>query len=902
MRPRLVVRMNEGLAAGRKLTLISAPAGCGKTTLISEWVANCRLKIDRLRNPQQLPNTALQPSFAWLSLDHEDRDPTRFLAYLVTALQAIVPTLGEGMLAALHASQPPPTHVLLSTLLNEISASPKNFILILDDYHLIDAETIDEALVFLIEHLPPQMHLVITTRQDPDIPLARLRARGQLTELRAADLRFTPSEAAEFLNQVMNLDLSAEDITALETHTEGWITGLQLAALALQGRTDTASFIQSFTGSHRFVLDYLVEEVLQRQPENVHGFLLRTAILERLSAPLCNALTGRKDGKTMLETLERGNLFLVPLDDQRRWYRYHHLFSEVLLAHLLEEHPDQVAALHQRASEWYEQNDLPADAIQHALAAEDWERAAALIELSRPAMDTSYQSAAWLAWAKKLPEALISTRPVLSVGVAWALLDTGEMEACEARLQDAERWQATPSDEMVVVDAEQFRLLPASIAVARAYRALAFADLPETVKYARQALDISAGENHQWRVAALSLLGLTQYASGDLEAAEASLMDFQANIRHTEDILTFIGIAFILAEIKAALGRLHEAISVYQHILQLVPKAGNEDSLVGTSDLYRGLSELTCEQGHLETAEQHLLASKELGRRAVLTNWPQRLCITEARLRESQGDLDEALALLDEAERVYVREPLPKVRPVAALKARVWIKQGRLADAQAWARQRRLSVKDALSYLCEFEHITLARLLVAQHRSDPQAGHAQEAIRLLSRLLQAAETGRRMGSVIEILVMQALAWQAQGSPSEAQQSLARALALAEPQGYSRVFVDEGEEMRSLLAEFRENQPDRRLLAYANKLLLAAGPLVGKQSATSGQKLEMVEALSDREFEVLKLLATELSGPEIARQLTISLNTLRTHTKNIFNKLGANNRRAAVRRAQELGLL
>ena len=334
-----------------------------------------------------------------------------------------------------QSPQPPPIESILTALLNEITTIPDNFVLVLDDYHVIDAKPVDAcSRPFLLEHLPPQMHLVIATREDPQLPLARLRARGQLTELRAADLRFTPAEAAEFLNRVMGLNLSAEDIAALETRTEGWIAGLQLAALSMQGREDIASFIQAFTGSHRFVLDYLVEEVLQRQPEHVRSFLLQTAILDRLCAPLCNAVTEREDGREMLDALERGNLFVIPLDDQRQWYRYHHLFADVLQAHLMEAQPDQVSSLHQRASAWYEQNGLPPDAIRHALAAEDFERAAGLIELAWSAMDISYQSSTWLGWVKALPDGLIRARPVLSVGYAWALLDGGELEASEARL------------------------------------------------------------------------------------------------------------------------------------------------------------------------------------------------------------------------------------------------------------------------------------------------------------------------------------------------------------------------------------------------------------------------------------------------------------------------------------
>ncbi|MDQ5811408.1 MAG: helix-turn-helix transcriptional regulator, partial [Actinomycetota bacterium] len=440
-RPRLIERLSEGLH--RRLTLISAPAGFGKTTLVSEWLAGCE-----------------QPA-AWLSLDEGDNDPKRFLAYLVAALQTIAPNIGEGVLGVLRSPQPPPAESILAALLNEITTIEEDFVLVLDDYHVIDAREVDDALAYLLEHLPPLMHLVIATREDPHLPLARLRARGQLSELRAADLRFTPSEAAEFLKGVMGLSLSAEDIAALETRTEGWIAGLQLAALSMRGREDVASFIRAFAGDNRYIVDYLVEEVLQRQPERIRSFLLQTSILDRLNGPLCDAVTGQEEGNARLEALERGNFFVVPLDDKRKWYRYHHLFADVLNAQLMAEQPDQVSTLHRRASEWYEQNGSAADAIRHALAAEDFERAADLVELAVPEMRRSRQEATLLGWLKALPDELFRCRPVLSVSYAGALLAGGEVEGVEDRLRDAERWLDTtadmseraeaPSAEMVVV-------------------------------------------------------------------------------------------------------------------------------------------------------------------------------------------------------------------------------------------------------------------------------------------------------------------------------------------------------------------------------------------------------------------------------------------------------------------
>src|SRR6266699_582225 len=429
LRPRLLERLNEDLH--RKLTLIAAPAGFGKTTLVSEWVEG----IERPR-----------ARTAWLSLDEGENDPARFLAYLVAALQTIAAHIGEGVLGMLQSSQPPPSEAILTALLNEITTLPNHFVLVLDDYHVIDAQAVDMALTYLVEHLPPQMHLAIATREDPQLPLALLRARSHLTELRSADLRFTASEASEFLSQVMGLSLSAEDIARLADHTEGWIAGLQLAALSMQGHQDVPGFIQAFAGDHRYIMDYLVAEVLQRQPAPARSFLLQTSILDRLSGSLFDAVTGLEEGNARLEALERGNFFVVPLDDTRHWYRYHHLFAEVLSAHLLAEQPDQVSTLHRRASAWYEQHGSVADAIRHALEAEDFARAADLVELAVPDMRRSRQETTVLGWLKALPDQRVRARPVLSVHYAGTLLASGELEGVEARLRDAERWLDTKAD------------------------------------------------------------------------------------------------------------------------------------------------------------------------------------------------------------------------------------------------------------------------------------------------------------------------------------------------------------------------------------------------------------------------------------------------------------------------
>jgi len=580
-----------------------------------------------------------QPA-AWLSLDEEDSDPARFLAYLVAAVQTIAANVGAAALVALQSPQPPPTQSILTTLLNDITTITDHFVLVLDDCHVIESQAVDLALAFLLDHLPPQMHLVIATREDPQFPIARLRARGQLTELRAADLRFTAAEAADFLNPVMGLHLSAADVAALEERTEGWIAGLQLAALALRtqmsmpGHQDVSGFIRAFAGDHRYIVDYLVEEVLQRQPQPVRSFLLRTAVLDQLNGPLCDAVTGQEEGNARLEALERGNFFVVPLDDQRHWYRYHHLFGEVLYAHLMAEQPDQIATLHRRASEWYEQHGSTANAIRHALAAEDFVRAANLVELAVPVMRRSRQEATLLGWLKGLPDELVRLRPVLSAAYAWALLANGELEGVEARLRDAERWLApmagtserpeASSAAMVVVDEEDFRRLPGAIAVFRAARAQALGNVPETVQYARRALDLLPEDDHLLRGAAAALLGLASWTSGDLEAAHQTYADGMARVQRAGNISDAIGSAITLADIRIAQGRLREAMRTYEQALQLATEQG-APVLRGTADMYVGMSELHREHNDLNAATQHLLRSQALGEEVWVLPHPVQL-------------------------------------------------------------------------------------------------------------------------------------------------------------------------------------------------------------------------------------------------------------------------------------
>lgn len=900
-RPRMIERLNEGLLHAQGVTLVSAPVGYGKTTLVSEWVAS----VDR--------------PIAWLSLDEGDSDLTRFLIYLVAAFRSVAPNLAEEVWGALQSPPAPTTEPLLTALLNEIALLPDPIILVLDDYHLIDSTVVDEALAFIIEHLPRQLHLVITTREDPQLPLARLRAQGRLTELRAADLRFTRAEAAEFLNQVMSLNLSAEDIASLEHRTEGWIAGLQLAALSMRDREDIHGFIRSFAGDDRYIVDYLVEEVLQRQPEPVRNFLLQTSILDRLNGPLCDAVVGNQpitSSSAQLAALQRGNFFLIPLDNRRHWYRYHHLFAEVLYLHLISEQPDQVSALHRRASEWFAQNDSPADAIRHALAARDFERAADLIEQVYPGMSRNRQEVILLGWLKALPEALIRERPELCNLYAGVLLQTGEVQGVETWLLAAERWLQS-SDEgrewpKVAGDREGFRRLRGSVAVHRAGFSLLIGDVAKTMEHAQRVLDLAPEDDFLSRGGAATLLGLVNWYNGDLEGARRFYDKGMAWLRQAGNISDDIGCAIALADIYITLGRLHEAMSTYEWGLLLAAEQGGPVHTVrGTVDMYVGMSMLESEHNKLAAAAQRLLRCQELGEHIGLPQNRYRLRVAMARVRVAEGNLDAAVDLLDEAEHLYAGDFSPNVRPIPAMRARVWLMQGRLGEALDWAEKRGLSADDPLHYLREFEHITLARILLAKYQSDRADRSLVEAVGLLERLLEEALAGGRLGSAIEILVLLALARQAQGDHPAALRLLQQALTPAEPEGYVRLFLDEGPVMAQLL---REGNARGILPGYTGKLLEAfeseRQPVLTAQGRVDephrrradSARQPLIEPLSQREIEILHLFKTELSGPEIADQLVIALSTVRTHTKSIYSKLSVNNRRAAVKRAEELGLV
>ena len=892
-RPRLSDQIRRGL--DRKLTVVSAPAGFGKTTLLVEWLASDRAHLD---------------SVAWVSLDASENESALFWAYVIKALQRVNPSVGRRAYARLHAPQQSQMRSIVAVLINEIAAVDADFILILDDYHVIENATLHDEMSFLLDHLPPRMHVVVTCRSYPDLPLARFRARGELLELHANDLRFTANEASAFLNQTMSLDLSTTEMATLAARTEGWIAGLKLAALSLHGRADARGLVDAFTGGNRNVADYLVEEVLLAQPARVRAFLLDTSILDRLNGSLCEAVTGEENAQQLLVRLERENLFVVPLDERREWYRYHHLFAEVLRSLAAREDPGRVSTAHRRASGWFEQRGLSDDAVRHALDGGDPDRAARLLELERPAMDRSFRAARWLDRVRILPDDVVRVRPILSMSYAWALLNSGELEAVEDRLRDVERWlgasaavrdgTGSSAAHAVDLDAAGIAALPVELKTARVYLAQALGDIPGTVENASQALNLIPADNDAARATGAALLGLAHWANGDLEVAFDTFADALACMRSAGEHLGAIRGTFVLGDIRVAQGRLQDAAAIYQRTLKLAKAQVSPGAIAETDELYQGLADVHREWRDLESAEKLLLDASETDEPREHGGNRQRWCMTMARVLQARGALDAALHLLDEAESLHVRDPLPRARPVAAMKARVWIEQGRLLDALGWVRERGLSTEDELIYIREFEHLTLARFLIASSGSAGSRTIISQALTLLDRLQAAAEAGGRTGSLIETLVLQAVSYHVMTDGHAALGALERALALAEPEGYVSVFVDEGHRMHDLLrtasARGRGGEYARHVLSAVNHRTLAATT----RRPTPGA--DLIEPLTTREREILQLIAEGLRNQEIADRLFISAATVKRHIANTYGKLGVSHRTEALVRARELKLL
>jgi LuxR family maltose regulon positive regulatory protein len=900
-RPHLVERLNDGLRSGHKLILVSAPAGFGKTTLVSDWVRQAELLT------------------AWLSLDRGDDDPVRFWTYLIAALQGKHPDVGQKALRALQSPQPTPVEAVLTTLINDLAELPGPFVLVLDDLHTITAEAVHNALVFLIDHLPPQMHVIVVTRVDPPWPVARLRARRQMTELRSQDLRFACDEVATFVNSVMGLGLSDQDVTLLDARTEGWIAGLQMASLAMesllstQGRADVLAFIQTLSGSHRFILDYLVEEVLDRQPDEVQEFLLKTSVLGRLSAPLCDAVVGGSDSQATLNWLERANLFVVPLDGERHWYRYHRLFADLLQTRLQRTEPDVVPLLHQRASLWSERNGLQAEAIDHALAAGDLERAADLIERIAEATLMRGEVATFMRWVSALPAGQVRTRPMLCFYHAWTLLwQSRSLKAIESLLQDADEGDG---------------LVAARVTAMRALLAGFRGQAARAAELSRRALEQLPEEEQFMRTLVTWILKSTQLAGESLDVQ--SLDDVLADSQKAGNVMLSFWVVCDWAELLMRQGRLHQAAATYRRALDIATDAQGERLPIAGAALV-GLAELSREWGDLDRATQYLLEGIRLSEQWTEIG-PLEAYICLARIRWAQGDAEGAREAIGQAQELAERYDLTDLDELTVAIFRAWldVAQGDLVAVQRWAEGRDLfqyiglplreEAGDPYDHrMHKYELPVVARLLIAQGRSH-------EALALLEPLVLIAEWRGRRAILIESYALQALAWQAQGDLDRALSVLERALSLAEPEGYVRVLLDEGEPMRSLIAEFRSREVDRayrvgvdrerpaesamRLHAYADKLLAEWTPARISPPESSAPALRAttryavpIEPLTERELEVLRLLRTSLSLPEIADRLVLSANTVRSHAKHIYAKLDVHSRADALTRAQELGLL
>ncbi len=890
-RPRLAQRLDEG--ADRGLVLVCAPAGSGKTALLADWA-----------------RSGQRPA-AWLSLDDADNDPARFWRHAVAALDRACPGIGERVGPLLGPPAPASFEGLVTALINELAAEPGagEMRLVLDDYHLIGSQPVHASLGFLLEHRPPGLGLVLASRADPPLPLARLRARGQLAELRAAELRFTAGEAAALLREAAGADLPDAAVTALTDRTEGWAAGLQLAALSLRGRADVAGFVAAFTGSNRYVLDFLAEEVLERQSEQVRAFLLETSVLERLSGPLCDAVAGRTGSQAMLEQVERAGLFLVPLDEVRGWWRYHQLFADLLRARLRQEQPGRVAALHRNAAAWCEEHGLADDAVRHAVAAGEMSRAARLIELYADALIfLRGEGATVQRWLAALPAGLAGSRPRLLLAQARLALLSRHVEAAEVALDAAERALAgapgvadEPFEPSAGRDASQLANVPAAIALGRAALAQLRGDAEGTAAFASRALaELGEGE---WLLAshANGYLGVAEWLRGRLAEAEHALSSSIGQWRAGQPTMAAWG-SHLLGQVQRAQGRLDAAAGTYQQALEITAPPGRP-ALPGAGAAHVGLAEVAYQRGELDAALEQLTQGIPLCRQFVFTQPLATGLATLAWIRQAQGDAAGAREAIGEAGRAAPGQDVPGLlNPVPAQRARLLLAQGDPATAARWTQERGLAADDDPVYPREPGHLVLARVLLAQDQPG-------QALTLLGRLHAAAVSQGRAGSVIEADTLRALALAASGQETAAVAALAKALTLACPQGYVRVFADEGPPMAVLLGRLIAAQRSGQAaagvpLGYLARLLRAFGsehavPDTGQVTAVVPG---IVEPLTSRELEVLGLLAAGRSNQAIAGQLVVTLDTVKKHVSHVLDKLGATNRTEAVARARELDLI
>ncbi|MCA9940239.1 MAG: tetratricopeptide repeat protein [Anaerolineales bacterium] len=873
-RPRLIEKLNQGLH--RKLTLISAPAGFGKTTLVLDW-------IQRQERP-----------VAWLSLDKNDQDPRRFLTYLVAAIQNIQPDFGE---AALHLLQEPGQELtrlllesLLTIILNEMIAVATPLTLILDDYHVIESPAVNDAVSFLINHLPPPIHLIIISRTKPGLPLSRLRARGEFCQVGLQDLRFTAEESAHFLNELMGLNLSPSDNQALTVRTEGWIAGLQLAALSMRETSDTAAFVATFSGSDRYILDYLMDEVLNQRPESVRRFLLQTAVLNRLCGRLCDVMTGRQDSQQTLEQLETANLFLLPLDNKRHWYRYHTLFGDLLRDRLQRAHPDWIPALHRRAGQWYAANSLPTEAIHHMLVAEDYDAAIQLIEAIAPDHLVRGEVGTLRDWLQALPAESVHYHPRLSVTLAWIRLLTGEFEGLKSQLLVAEQ-------SLMAVESARREQLQTEIVALRAVIAVEQGETAPGLEWAQQAHALLTADVSDYgrflRGTLASTLGLAYRDSGHTSAATQAYAEARVISESGDSVLAALMASYELGQLYLEQGQLRQAEQVHRHALQMAEErfGGGAATLPLSGAAHVGLGWLLYEWNRLDEARDHLETGVKRTQQKGGLGLDRDGLLALSLVYQAQGDSLRTEKMMAQAEAHARRSPRPdallRVRP---FQVRLWLAQNKLAPARQWAEQQFLDAASPGKYPVEMTTVAVARVHIAQKQPE-------QALDLLDRLLPVVERNVRTGRVIEILALLALAHHQLGQPERALPGLKRGLSLAKPEGYVRLFLDMGQPMAQLLymAVQRNIVPE-----YAGRLLkLFAGEYPLPRQTDNP---DWIEPLSERELEVLQLIATGLTNREIGLRLHLSPNTIKRHTLNIYEKLGVHSRTEAVTTARNFGIL
>jgi LuxR family transcriptional regulator, maltose regulon positive regulatory protein len=893
-RPRLVERLDEGMA--RELVLVCTPAGFGKTTLLADWVRGGQRPV------------------AWLSLDDGDNDPVRFWRHVAAALDTVRPGVAERVVPLLGSLQSASLDAVVATLVNKLAGMAEGVVLVVDDYHLIEARSVHASLEYLLEHLPSSLRLVLASRADPPLPLARLRARGQLTELRAADLRFTPTEATAVLRAAVGPEVPEVALAALGERTEGWVAGLQLAALSLQGQLDIDAFVQTFSGSHRYVLDYLTEEVLERQPPQLRQFLLETSILDRVCGPLADAVTGRSDSQAILEQVERANLFLIPLDAVRGWWRHHHLFTDLLRARLQQEQPARMLELHRAAAAWYERHELVDEAMRHALAAGDTTRAARLIEQHFEALLGRNEDATLRRWLELLPADAVRSRPRLCLAQAfWALLG-GRVEAVERLLDAAEQAVADaddgPYEPSIGRDASLVANIPAAIARMHAAVAQLRGDPEQTVAFARQALaELEQGE---WMLESVTrwYLAVAEWLRGQPAEAERAFVSSSSSIaawRATGQLTLAAWGYYYLGQVQRAQGRLGAALGTYQEALEVVAGEPGGPAMPAAGIPYVGLAEVSYERGDLDTALHNathgVALSKQLGWTLPLVAGLTIL----ARIRQAQGDRAGALKAIREAEQVQLSDAVVGLlNPAPALRAQLALANDQVEAAALWVQQRGLAVQDRPTYPRERDTLVLARVLLA--RQAPE-----QALAMLGNWVALAADQGRTESIIELRALQALAHAARDDEPAAMAALAEALTLGAPEGYLRVFVDEGPPMAALVSKLLAGRQLAELAAtdtiprdYLTRLAAAfeqaGSPVLPPARRGAVVVPGLIEPLSTRELEVLELLAVGKPNRAIAEELVITLDTVKRHVSHLLDKLGAANRTQAVARARELDLL